>query len=99
MVTAFFTLLPVCFKHPILQSLRITDMKVRCLYAENMNLRRKDEKKYRNKFFDNEVVKTFVIQMFYCPMTYLASNNVLNISIYDLYTLKVGSCPNDDNFV
>ena len=98
MVTAFFIFLPVCFKHPILQSLRITDMKVR-LYAENMNLSRKDEKKYRNKFFDNEVVKTFLIQMFYCPMTYLASNNVLNISIYDLYTLKVGSCPNDDNFV
>ena len=44
-------------------------------------------------------MKTFLIQMFYCPMTSLASNNVLNISIYDLYTLKVGSCPNDDNFV
>ena len=47
MVTAFFIFLPVCFEHPILhpilQSLRITDMKVR-LYAENMILSGKDEK-------------------------------------------------------
>ena len=35
-------LLPVSFKHPILQNLRFTDMKLR-LYATDMNLNRKDE--------------------------------------------------------
>ena len=44
-------LLPVCFKHPILQIIRFTDMKV-CLYAGDMNLNRKYEKsmwKYKKK--------------------------------------------------
>ena len=41
---AFHILLPVCIKHSILQIILFTDMKV-CLYAGNMNLNRKDEKK------------------------------------------------------
>ena len=41
-------------------------------------------------FFDNKMMKTFLIQMFDILMTSLASNNVLNarpITIYYLFTL------------
>ena len=43
-------LLPFCFKHPILQIILFTNMKL-CLYAGNMHLNIKDEKsmwKYKN---------------------------------------------------
>ena len=36
-------ILPVCYKHPIFQIIRFTDMKG-CLYAGHINLNRKDEK-------------------------------------------------------
>ena len=42
---------------------------------------------YRNSFFDNEMVKTFLIQTFYSPMTSLASNNVLNARLLGQYFL------------
>ena len=53
------------------------------------------KKKYRNTFFDNEMVKTFLIQTFYSPMTSLASNNVLNprpIFLFTIYTSQTASC-------
>ena len=52
------------------------------------------KKKYRNTFFDNGMVKTFLIQLFYSPMTSLTNNNVLNarpIFPYDLYSLTNSS--------
>ena len=52
-----------------------------------MNSSRKDEKK--NFVHDNEMVKTFLIQMFYCPMTSLASNNVLNARPIFLFTIYI----------
>ena len=56
-----------------------------------MNLSRKDENKYiyRNTFFDNEMVKTFLIQTFYNLMTSLASNNVLNARPIFLFTIYI----------
>ena len=52
----------VSFKHPLLQILWFTDIKV-CSYAGDMNLNRKDEKKYveikENDFLGNKMVKTF----------------------------------------
>ena len=52
-------------------------MKV-CLCAGDINLNRKDETKVcRNtkiRFLGNKTVKTsYIVQMFYCPMGYLAS--------------------------
>ena len=53
-------------------------MKVR-LYAGDMHLKRKDEKKYEEiqkfDFLGNKTVKTFffLVQMFSSPMEYLAS--------------------------
>ena len=49
------------------------------LYAGDMNLNRKDEKKYverqKFRFLGNKPVKTFffLVQMFYSPIGYLAS--------------------------
>ena len=49
------------------------------LYAGDMHLNRKDEKKYvqiqkKNDFLGNKMVKTFfLVQMFSNPMDYLAS--------------------------
>ena len=51
-------------------------MKV-CLYAGDMNLNRKDEKKYVEiqnfEFLGNKTVIVFLVQMFYSLMGYLAS--------------------------
>ena len=39
------SLLTICFKHPLLQIIYFTDMKVG-LYARDLNINRKDGKKY-----------------------------------------------------
>ena len=55
-----------------------------CLYAGDMNLNRKDEKKYveiqqkkkkkKMTFLGNKTLKTFfLVQMFYSPLGYKAS--------------------------
>ena len=56
-------------------------MKV-CLYAEDMNLNRKDEKKnvdiQKFDFLGNKMVKTFfLVQMFYSPMGYLPVASIM----------------------
>ena len=70
--------LPVCFEHPILQIICFTDIKVR-LYASDMLLNRKGEKKYvkvqKFDFFRKQNGENlfFLVQMFYSLKNYLAS--------------------------